>query len=180
MEPNSVVDIEIEMVDIQDRVLSFLFKTSAGTAFSGRWEISRKVQYTETIKLISSSQTFWHTHHLKNSFTRVTLSVLFKIQESLMSQDVKPKKMLSFKKLLNFDMIRICTSWLCSENKTKNYKTILSSFKDNNLLYFNKDPVINHSVGTSRYDNTRHLLVGNDWMKLLSKFQNLELKVVPS
>jgi len=36
VEPNSVVDIEIEMVDIQDRVLSFLFKTSAGTAFSGR------------------------------------------------------------------------------------------------------------------------------------------------
>jgi len=34
--PNEVIAIDIEMVKIQDRVLSFLFKTSSGTAFSGR------------------------------------------------------------------------------------------------------------------------------------------------
>jgi len=33
---DSVVVLDVEMVNIQDRVLSFLFKTSQGTAFSGR------------------------------------------------------------------------------------------------------------------------------------------------
>ena len=33
--PNSVVVLDVQMVEIQDRVLSFLFKSSQGTAFSG-------------------------------------------------------------------------------------------------------------------------------------------------
>ena len=33
--PNEVIVLDIEMVAIQDRVLSFLFKSSEGTAFSG-------------------------------------------------------------------------------------------------------------------------------------------------
>ena len=33
---NSVVVLDLKMINIQDRVLSFLFKSSSGTAFSGR------------------------------------------------------------------------------------------------------------------------------------------------
>ena len=34
--PNEVIVLDIEMIAIQDRVLSFLFKSSEGTAFSGK------------------------------------------------------------------------------------------------------------------------------------------------